>query len=269
MSTLVITTLEHTQFSHFNKNFQFCLSCVCMSLCFVVESWCFSLLRRFQAIEAALAARCYNLSSADLHRELANWFDNIFFLFPLCCLSLFPSLAPSSLFSLRLFISSLCSTLHQLLFLNLVLVSHDEPRGILVLRRNSVALSDPSLIWYFFSSPRCPHSASFLFSVQKFVHTPPRLPQGMGRQVIYIAHHRPSDVCTAICRRACVLCFIVFLRVLKTTRKQRRKLIKEIVWCCRKCTYLLSSLELDVMIDTILMPTVYAKFEATSSSCLA
>lgn len=145
--------------------------CVCMNLCFLVESLSFLLLNGFQAVEEALAAReCNSSSSADLHRRLTNWFDTkkkkICSWFPL----VFSHSSPLCLSPLTF--CPFISLLQQLFFLNLFLLSHDEPRGILVLYSNSLAPSDPSFIWYFLSSLHCSHSASFLFSSTTFIHAP-------------------------------------------------------------------------------------------------
>lgn len=155
-----------------------------------------SLLKAFQAMEWALAAS-NSSSPAYLCRELTNWLDNNLFLFPSRCLSLFPSDPPPwlSFFSF-LFISSP----EQLLFLNIL--SHDQPRGILVVCSNSPALSDPPFIWYFClpSSLHCPNLPLFSFTYRTLCTSPQRVPQGAGEQVIYIAHHNPSP-CVHLCHK--------------------------------------------------------------------
>lgn len=110
-----------------------------------------------------------------------------------------PSSSPVTYF---LFISSLCCKLQQLFFLNLILLSHDEPRGILVLYSNSLVLSDPSIISYFLSSPFTPLTPFCLFPLfhSEFHPNPPRrLSRAVGQQVICIAHHRRSAcVCESV-----------------------------------------------------------------------
>lgn len=93
---------------------------------------------------------CNSSSCADLRGEITSWFHTKKINKKSCVpVSAFHSSPP---LTFCLFISSLRRRLQQLVFLNLFLLSHDEPRGILLLCRNPPALFyGPSFSFYFLS----------------------------------------------------------------------------------------------------------------------
>lgn len=98
-----------------------------------------------------------HLPPLTFRRGLTNWFDKNLFLFPSRCLSLFPHDLLSFHFLAVAVDYSSCFSVNPLL------LSHDEPRGILVLYSNSLLLSDPSFISYFLSSLFAPLLSFCLF----------------------------------------------------------------------------------------------------------